>query len=335
MPFAHAGRGRDVVHGDRVGAALGDQRAGGVEQAQPVACGVTALLGCRRDRQRTHPLRGRHPIHFSSAGNKSDCGPVAPCDDPEHDEGTSDMADIKVLVLLGSLRAASINRQLAELAAESAPDGVGVTIYEGLGELPFYNEDLDTDAAPPPWWPCAPRPPRRRGAGRHAGVQRQHPGRAEERHRLAVAALRQRRAEGQAAGRHRRGARPVRRVWAHDETRKSFGIAGPRVVDSVKLSLQTTTFDGRHPRRAPRWRPRSATWSESSPPKLAERVGSLLAGSPHPARAPRSCRWPVIDLVAAGVARRVVSYDTPDANRTEPLRPGNFRIVIQNIWYLF
>ncbi|HNA50020.1 MAG TPA: NADPH-dependent FMN reductase, partial [Mycobacterium sp.] len=58
------------------------------------------------------------------------------------------MADIKVLVLLGSLRAASINRQLAELAAESAPDGVAVTIYEGLGELPFYNEDLDTDAAP-------------------------------------------------------------------------------------------------------------------------------------------------------------------------------------------
>ena len=58
------------------------------------------------------------------------------------------MADIKVLVLLGSLRAASINRQLAELAAESAPDGIDVTVYEGLGELPFYNEDLDTDDAP-------------------------------------------------------------------------------------------------------------------------------------------------------------------------------------------
>ena len=33
------------------------------------------------------------------------------------------MADIKVLTLVGSLRAASVNRQLAELAAESAPDG--------------------------------------------------------------------------------------------------------------------------------------------------------------------------------------------------------------------
>lgn len=31
------------------------------------------------------------------------------------------MADIKVLVLVGSLRAASVNRQLAEVAVESAP----------------------------------------------------------------------------------------------------------------------------------------------------------------------------------------------------------------------
>ena len=31
------------------------------------------------------------------------------------------MPDIKVLVLLGSLRAASVNRQLAELAVEAAP----------------------------------------------------------------------------------------------------------------------------------------------------------------------------------------------------------------------
>ena len=36
-------------------------------------------------------------------------------------------------------------------------------------------------------------------------------------------------------------------VWAHDETRKSFGIAGPRVVEDLKLSVQTTAFDGKHP----------------------------------------------------------------------------------------
>ena len=51
--------------------------------------------------------------------------------------------NIKVLALVGSLRAASVNRQIAELAAEVAPDGVTVTVFEGLGELPFYNEEID------------------------------------------------------------------------------------------------------------------------------------------------------------------------------------------------
>jgi NAD(P)H-dependent FMN reductase len=37
-------------------------------------------------------------------------------------------------------------------------------------------------------------------------------------------------------------------VWAHDETRKSLGIAGPRVVEDLKLSVPATTFDGKHPR---------------------------------------------------------------------------------------
>ena len=60
------------------------------------------------------------------------------------------MSDIKVLVLLGSLRAASINRQLAELAAETAPDGVSLQLFDRLGELPFYNEDIDNDAVAEP-----------------------------------------------------------------------------------------------------------------------------------------------------------------------------------------
>ena len=37
-------------------------------------------------------------------------------------------------------------------------------------------------------------------------------------------------------------------VWAHDETRKSFGIAGPSVVDDVKLSVPGKVLGGRHPR---------------------------------------------------------------------------------------
>jgi hypothetical protein len=37
-------------------------------------------------------------------------------------------------------------------------------------------------------------------------------------------------------------------VWAHDETRKSFGIAGPRVIDDVKLSIPSKTLEDKHPR---------------------------------------------------------------------------------------
>ncbi len=33
-------------------------------------------------------------------------------------------------------------------------------------------------------------------------------------------------------------------VWAHDETRKSFGIAGPRVVESIKLSVPFGSLNG-------------------------------------------------------------------------------------------
>ncbi|MGB6180577.1 MAG: NADPH-dependent FMN reductase [Rhodococcus sp. (in: high G+C Gram-positive bacteria)] len=50
----------------------------------------------------------------------------------------------RVIALVGSLRAASITRTLAEAAISVAPEGVEVVIHEGLAELPFYNEDIDT-----------------------------------------------------------------------------------------------------------------------------------------------------------------------------------------------
>jgi NAD(P)H-dependent FMN reductase len=57
----------------------------------------------------------------------------------------SDGSGVKVLVLLGSLRAESINRQLAELAVETSPAGVTLELFDRLGELPFYNEDIDPE----------------------------------------------------------------------------------------------------------------------------------------------------------------------------------------------
>jgi len=58
------------------------------------------------------------------------------------------MAEIKILALVGSLRAASINGKIAELAVAVAPDDVTVTIFEGLADLPFYNEDIDDSMTP-------------------------------------------------------------------------------------------------------------------------------------------------------------------------------------------
>ncbi|WP_068156586.1 NADPH-dependent FMN reductase [Rhodococcus phenolicus] len=58
------------------------------------------------------------------------------------------MSQTRILALVGSLRSASVNRQLAEAAAELAPEGAEVVIYEGLAQVPFYNEDIDGDSAP-------------------------------------------------------------------------------------------------------------------------------------------------------------------------------------------
>lgn len=59
------------------------------------------------------------------------------------------MSQPRLLVLVGSLRAASINRRLAEAATKSAPEGVEISLYEGLADIPFYNEDLDVEGKIP------------------------------------------------------------------------------------------------------------------------------------------------------------------------------------------
>src|SRR5581483_5840690 len=48
---------------------------------------------------------------------------------------------VRILALVGSLRAGSHNRQLAEAAVKLAPEGAEVELFDGLAEVPFYNED--------------------------------------------------------------------------------------------------------------------------------------------------------------------------------------------------
>jgi NAD(P)H-dependent FMN reductase len=164
------------------------------------------------------------------------------------------MPDTKVLALVGSLRAASINRQIAELATEVAPDGVTVTVFEGLGDLPFYNEEID-DAMNADIQPVAEVAALRAAAaeadaalvvtpeynGSYPAVvknaidwlSRPFGDSALKGKPLAVIGG----SFGQYGG-----------VWAHDDTRKSFGIAGARVIESIKLSVPFKTLDGQHPR---------------------------------------------------------------------------------------
>jgi chromate reductase len=55
---------------------------------------------------------------------------------------------MKILAISGSLRAASHNTALLRAAAELAPEGVQLELYENLESLPPYNEDRDTDQPP-------------------------------------------------------------------------------------------------------------------------------------------------------------------------------------------
>ena len=55
---------------------------------------------------------------------------------------------IQLLAISGSLRAASSNTALLRAASRLAPEGVAILFYEGLGNLPHFNPDLE-EAEPP------------------------------------------------------------------------------------------------------------------------------------------------------------------------------------------
>jgi NAD(P)H-dependent FMN reductase len=161
---------------------------------------------------------------------------------------------ITVLALVGSLRAASVNRQIAQLAADVAPEGVTVTLFDGLGDLPFYNEEIDDATNDAVEHAPAPVEALRAAAADADAVlvvtpeyngsipaviknaidwlSRPFGNSAVKGKPLAVIGG----SFGQYGG-----------VWAHDETRKSFGIAGARVVEAVKLSVPFKTLEGKAP----------------------------------------------------------------------------------------
>ena len=52
-----------------------------------------------------------------------------------------------ILGIAGSLRAGSHNTQLLRLAAEELPEGVELVVFDGLAEIPAFDQDLE-DLAP-------------------------------------------------------------------------------------------------------------------------------------------------------------------------------------------
>src|SRR3984957_4687571 len=145
----------------------------------------------------------------------------------------------RILALVGSLRAGSHNRRLAEAAAKYAPEGIDVEIFEGLGEVPFYNEDLDRPGDAP-----SPAQALRDAVQRADALLLVTP----EYNGTLPAALKN--AIDWTSRPFQGGAitgKPVAvvgtshgrygGVWAHDDTRKSAGIAGARVLEDAALSV--------------------------------------------------------------------------------------------------
>jgi chromate reductase len=58
------------------------------------------------------------------------------------------MTPLRILGIPGSIRKESHNKSLLRAAARSLPPGVELELYEGIADLPHYNEDIDVDPAP-------------------------------------------------------------------------------------------------------------------------------------------------------------------------------------------
>ncbi|WP_099024198.1 NAD(P)H-dependent oxidoreductase [Mycolicibacterium palauense] len=166
------------------------------------------------------------------------------------------MSTSTILVLVGSLRAESVNRRLAEVAVEAAPAGVRLESFDRLGELPFYNEDIDEDTdSDDPSTVAEPVAALRRATAAADAVlviTPEYNGSIPGVLKNAIDWLSRPFGDGAVKGKPVAvvGASHGRYggVWAHDETRKSLGVAGARVIADLSLSVSSTVFDGAHPR---------------------------------------------------------------------------------------
>jgi chromate reductase len=153
---------------------------------------------------------------------------------------------MRVLAISGSLRAASHNTALLRVAAERAPEGMEIELYDELESIPPYNEDRDTDVVP-----AAVAELRRRineadavlfATPEYNGTV---PGQLKQvvdwgsRPRGTEAALHGKPVAVIGASMSDYGA-----MWAQDHLRRSLGIAGARVIElEVPVGRAAEKFD--------------------------------------------------------------------------------------------
>lgn len=143
----------------------------------------------------------------------------------------------RVAVLVGSLRAGSINRKLAEHLHRTAPEGVTVDLIDGLDQVPFYNEDIDGEQAPA----AAGRLRDRVGAAdRILVVTPEYNGNLPAVVGNAIDWISRPYAAGAIVGKPFAVVgvtpTPYGGTWAHQTARRSAGIAGASVLEDVELS---------------------------------------------------------------------------------------------------
>ena len=237
---------------------------------------------------------------------------------------------MRILAISGSLRAGSYNTALARAAAELAPDGVEIEVYDGLGLVPHYDEDLDQEGIETP---ATVAELRRRideadalllvtpeYNGSTTGVLKNAIDWVSARHRGSWLRNKTVAVAGATTGEY--GA-----IWAQQDLRRILGIAGARVVaGDFPLPRAYEAFD------------ESGTLAS---PLVAERLRSHLAALVHeasplsrsPRRTPRGRamaaprngyqRW--ISRGASGTC--LPRETTHSANREPPTLARRFPVV--------
>jgi NAD(P)H-dependent FMN reductase len=137
-----------------------------------------------------------------------------------------------------------VNRKLAELLRDQAPDGVTLDLVDGLDRLPFYNEDIDGADVPAT---AAALRERVRGADRVLAVTPEYNGTMPAVLNNAIDWLSRPYGQGALTGKPfgvvGTTPTPYGGKWSHADALRSATIAGAVVVEDVTVSQSSIDVD--------------------------------------------------------------------------------------------